>query len=130
MELFRSDELPKDFVPVMSYISMTAPNVARGPHEHAIQTDLLCFFGESKFRLYLWDNRVDSPTYGKKNQAEINPPLSILIPPGVVHAYRNIGMTEGFVFNAPNKLYAGSGRSEPVDEIRHENDQGSPFKLD
>ena len=30
-ELFRHDELPAEFHPVMAYISETAPGVARGP---------------------------------------------------------------------------------------------------
>src|ERR671934_66040 len=34
-ELFRHDELPPEFHPVMAYISMSDPGVARGPHEPA-----------------------------------------------------------------------------------------------
>jgi dTDP-4-dehydrorhamnose 3,5-epimerase len=117
-------------MPVMSYISMTAPGIVRGPHEHAIQSDLLCFFGQARFRLFLWDNRPDSSTFGKKFQTDIDPPISILVPPGVVHAYKNIGLVDGFVANAPNKLYAGPGRVEPVDEIRHENDKEAKFQID
>jgi len=48
----------------------------------------------------------------------------------VVHAYKNVGSVEGLVFNAPDRLYAGEGRSGPVDEIRHENDPASPFTVD
>jgi len=33
-ELFRSDELDASVMPVMAYLSMTQPGVARGPHEH------------------------------------------------------------------------------------------------
>jgi dTDP-4-dehydrorhamnose 3,5-epimerase len=36
----------------------------------------------------------------------------------------------GWVINMPNKLYAGKGRQEPVDEIRHENDNNSPYTLE
>ena len=53
-----------------------------------------------------------------------------MIPPGVVHAYKNIGATPGLVFNCPDRLYAGEGSKEPVDEIRHEESDGSPFALD
>ena len=43
------------------------------------------------------------------------------MPPGVVHAYRNLSRAErGLVLNYPDRLYAGTGRREPVDEIRHE----------
>ena len=54
----------------------------------------------------------------------------MIVPKGVVHAYKNIGGCDGMVFNAPNRLYAGRGRTEPVDEIRHETDPNSPFKID
>jgi dTDP-4-dehydrorhamnose 3,5-epimerase len=48
----------------------------------------------------------------------------------VVHAYRNISRTErGMVLNYPDTLYAGQGRNEPVDEVRHEVDN-DPFFLD
>ena len=52
------------------------------------------------------------------------------IPPGVVHAYRNVSDIPGWVFNAPNRLYAGQGKQEPVDEIRHELAADSPYKVD
>jgi len=34
------------------------------------------------------------------------------------------------VVNCANRLYAGHGRKEPVDEIRHEQDPGTIFRLD
>lgn len=52
------------------------------------------------------------------------------IPPGVVHAYRNTSDVAGWVFNGPNRLYAGPGKKEKVDEIRHECDERSPFRID
>jgi len=131
-ELFRHDELDAEFHPVMSYVSMTKPGVARGPHEHVGQADGFCFIGPSTFRLYLWDNRADSPSHGVKavfDLGESNPAL-VIVPPGVVHAYRNIGEVEGIVYNAPNRLYGGEGRKDKVDEIRHEDDPGSPYALD
>src|SRR3982750_525447 len=62
-ELFRHDELAEEFFPVMSYISFTKPGVQRGPHEHVDQADLFCFIGPSTFRMRMWDNRADSPTF-------------------------------------------------------------------
>ena len=131
-ELVLPDELEAEFHPAMSYVSMTKPGVARGPHEHTEQTDCFGFIGPSTFRLYLWDNRVDSPTHGAKATFEFGraKPALVLIPPGVVHAYRNIGEEDGLVYNAPDRLYAGEGRQEEVDEIRHEDAPGSPFALD
>ena len=55
-ELFRSDELDPQVMPVMAYLSMTQPGVARGPHEHLDQTDYFCFMGPSNFKVYLWDH--------------------------------------------------------------------------
>ena len=60
----------------------------------------------------------------------ISQPMAVIIPPGVVHAYRNVGSEPGLVFNAANKLYRGEGKKEEIDEIRHEHDPHSPFKLD
>jgi dTDP-4-dehydrorhamnose 3,5-epimerase len=57
-------------------------------------------------------------------------PKSVIVPAGVVHAYKNIGAVPGWVVNLPNRLYAGSGRKEPVDEIRHELRPDSDFVLD
>ena len=39
IELFRVDEWPAEFHPVMAYISSTLPGVTRGPHEHVDQAD-------------------------------------------------------------------------------------------
>jgi dTDP-4-dehydrorhamnose 3,5-epimerase len=131
-ELFRHDELPAEFHPVMAYISATEPDVARGPHEHVDQSDCFCFLGPGNFKLYMWDRRRESPTYltfecmvvGADN------PMLIVIPPGVVHAYKNLSDEPGIVFNCANRLYRGWGKQQPVDEIRHENDASSPYRLD
>lgn len=131
-ELFRHDELPAVFHPVMGYISLTEPGVARGPHEHADQADFFCFLGPSDFKVYLWDNRRSSPSRGAF-QADVvgaAKPMALIIPAGVVHAYRNVGSEPGLVFNCPNRLYKGPGRKEAVDEIRYEDDPASPFQLD
>jgi dTDP-4-dehydrorhamnose 3,5-epimerase len=54
----------------------------------------------------------------------------VTVPPGVVHAYRNVGGGDAFVVNVPDRLYAGWGKAEPVDEIRHEETPGTPFRMD
>lgn len=132
VELFRHDEMPTDVRPVMSYASMTLPGVARGPHEHVDQTDGFAFFGPSQFKFYAWDARPQSLTFGHKMTLIVGQdhPTAIWVPPGVVHAYRNIGEIPGLVFNAPNRLYAGWNKSEPVDEIRHEDADPNPYLMD
>lgn len=127
-ELFRDDELPEGLRPVMGYLSVTHPKVARGPHEHERQTDGFAFLS-GRFELVLWENRSGlQPNEFRLIVGEENP-VFVWVPPGVVHAYRNVGETEAFVLNFPDQLYAGWGKAEPVDEIRHEADPESPFQL-
>ena len=128
LELFRNDELPEGFEPAMAYISMTKPGVARGPHEHVHQTDGFAFVN-GKYEVYLWENRPGEPDNFVTIEAGEDAPTVVFVPPGVVHAYRNVGETEAFVINFPDKLYAGRGKAEPVDEIRHESDPESRFQL-
>ncbi len=131
-ELFRQDEINKDIYPVMSYISMTLPGVTRGPHEHLEQTDYFCFIGPSNFKLVLWDNRKNSISYMNKMVLFVGEdnPKSVIIPPRVVHAYKNVGGKPGIVLNFPNRLYAGWGKKEKVDEVRYENDANTVFRVD
>jgi dTDP-4-dehydrorhamnose 3,5-epimerase len=123
-ELYRMDEIGNHKIE-MGYISVTFPGAVRGPHEHKRQTDYFCFLG--KFSLYLWDNRKDSPTYNNKKVIKNADRLIVIIPPGVVHAYKNTGKEDAIVLNFPDRLYAGWGRKERVDEIRYENDPDNPF---
>jgi dTDP-4-dehydrorhamnose 3,5-epimerase len=60
----------------------------------------------------------------------IDDPKSVLVPAGVVHAYQNVGSDQGIVINCPNRLYAGAGKHEEVDEIRHEDDSNTIFRMD
>ena len=131
-ELFRHDELAAEFFPVMAYISSTNPGVTRGPHEHVAQADLFCFLGPSNFRLRMWDNRPDSSTFRQVMTLVVgaDDPKAVIIPKGVVHAYQNVGQVDGIVINCPNRLYMGEGRREGIDEIRHEDDPETIFRMD
>jgi dTDP-4-dehydrorhamnose 3,5-epimerase len=128
IELFRSDELPEGFSPSMGYFSVTLPGVTRGPHEHRDQTDGFVFFSGS-MELHLWENRPGKPSRHEVISVGAANPVFALVPPGVVHAYRNVGKVEAGVMNFPDRLYAGWGKQEEVDEIRHENELDSPFRL-
>jgi dTDP-4-dehydrorhamnose 3,5-epimerase len=57
-------------------------------------------------------------------------PCSLIVPAGVVHGYRNVGSRDGLVINLPNRLFMGPARAHPIDEIRHESDPDSPFRMD
>lgn len=131
-ELFRHDELTEEFYPVMTYISSSLVGVTRGPHEHVDQADLFCFIGPSNFRIRMWDNRQHSETYNHVMTLIVGEdnPQAVLVPKGVVHAYRNIGTVPGIVINCPNRLYMGWDKRQPVDEIRHEDDPDTIFRMD
>jgi dTDP-4-dehydrorhamnose 3,5-epimerase len=132
IELFRVDEWPVEFHPAMTYISSTVPGVTRGPHEHVDQADLFCFIGPSTFKLRMWDNRAESETFQYVQTLLVGQdnPTVVLIPKGVVHAYQNVGGIDGIVINCPNRLYRGEGKSDPIDEIRHEDDENTKFVME
>lgn len=132
LETFRQDEMDRTYFPVMAYTSQSYPGVVRGPHEHTDQSDLFVFMGPGNFKIWLWDNRKSSATYFHKLVVfggEDNP-LRVLVPPGVVHAYRNISSQSGVVHNFPNQLFMGPGRKSPIDEIRHEHDSNTIFRCE
>lgn len=131
-ELFRHDEIAEEFYPAMAYISVTESNTQRGPHEHVEQADLFCFLGASNFKLRLWDNRESSPTFRNVMTLFVGAdnPQAIIVPKGVVHAYKNVGSEKGVVINCPNRLYMGAGKLEEIDEIRHEDDPNTIFTMD
>jgi dTDP-4-dehydrorhamnose 3,5-epimerase len=129
-EIYRDDEM--SVRPVMSYVSLTHPGVARGPHEHREQADVFVFMGPSTFRIYLWDARAGSRTHGVRMVFEAGETWAarVVVPAGVIHAYKNVGERDGLVINCPDRLYAGRGRREPVDEIRWEDDPSGRYALD
>ncbi|HEV7842743.1 MAG TPA: dTDP-4-dehydrorhamnose 3,5-epimerase family protein [Pyrinomonadaceae bacterium] len=131
-ELFRRDDLSEEFHPVMSYISATEPGVTRGPHVHLHQADLFCFTGPSNFKLRMWDDRPDSETYRHVMTLFVgeDEPKVVLVPGGIVHAYRNIGAVSGIIINCPNRLYRGEDRRERPDETRYEDDPDTIFTID
>lgn len=128
-EIWRSDET--DYRPLMSYVSLTKPGAIRGPHEHQKQSDCFIFLGPGTFELHLWDNRESSATKGEYVKMEVGGqnPVFVLVPPGVVHGYKNISDQDAFCLNLPDKLYKGEGKKEEADEIRWETDANSPYKV-
>lgn len=136
-EIWRSDEL--DFKPTMAYASMTKPGVIRGPHEHVKQSDCFIFTGPGTFDLYLWDHRdgikrTDLPvsatagTHVKLTLGADEPTL-VIVPPGVVHGYKNVSNVDALSINLPDTLYRGEGKKEEIDEIRWEEREDSPYTI-
>lgn len=132
IETFRHDEVEKTYHPVMGYTSLTLPGIQRGPHEHVEQADLFVFMGPGNFKMWLWDNRKTSPTYWNKMvfYGGQDHPIRVLVPPGVVHAYRNVSSEPSIVHNFPNQLYMGWDKKSPIDEVRHEEDPNTVFQCD
>lgn len=128
-EIFRNDET--DFKPEMGYASITKQGVARGPHEHKEQSDFFVFAGPGDFELHLWDRRDGSATNGEYVKMEVGEknPVSVIVPPGVVHGYKCVSEADALSINLPDKLYKGEGKKEDVDEIRWEQDPNSPYKI-
>ncbi len=57
-------------------------------------------------------------------------PTIAVVPPGIVHAYKNIDSKEGLVINLPDRLYMGQGKKEKIDEVRYEDDHDSPYRIE
>ena len=131
-ECFRQDELTEDIYPVMAIATVTRPGMVRGPHEHRQQTENITFTGKVPYKLYFWDNRMDSLTFNQHETLLIaeGKVVNLIIPAGVVFAYKNIGKKNGLSIGCPNKLYKGIGRQSEEDTIRHENNPDSPYKID
>jgi dTDP-4-dehydrorhamnose 3,5-epimerase len=129
-ELFRTDEIPPGFKPLMACSSWSDAGVTRGPHQHVGQDDYFTFAGPSNFRVYLWDARPGAAGAAQGwfiNTGE-QAPAHIFVPHGVVHAYRNVGNVSGLVVTVTSRLFKGEGRRNPVDEIRHELDSHSSYQ--
>jgi len=128
-EIFREDEF--EFKPIMSYVSLTKPGVSRGPHEHKFQSDCFVFTGPGTFELHLWDRRENSKTNGEylKMQVGEDNPTMVIVPPGVVHGYKAVGNKDAYSINLPDKLYRGADKKGEIDEIRWEQDENSPYKI-
>ena len=126
-KLFREDEVEQQFKPITSYISVTHPDIVRRGHKDVDQADMFAFIGPSNFEVYLWNTRKNSPTLQYKfvfiTGGDVK--KSVIIPPGVVHAYK----TGGKVLSFPNRLFAGKGKKEPIDEIRHEEHADAVIQL-
>ncbi len=126
-EFFRHDE--SDYLPAMGYVSETKPGVVRGPHEHLYQSDYFVFIGPGNLELHLWDNRQWSETKGEYLKLEVGEknPVTVVVPPGVVHGYKCVGGKNAWCINLADKLYKGINKEEEVDEVRWEERADSPY---
>ncbi len=82
------------------------PGHVKGWVVHELQDDRI-FVSSGTMRFVLFDNRLDSPTYGKINDICIgveNRAL-VIIPKGVFHAVQNVGIVDSLFVNMPTRAY-------------------------
>lgn len=127
VETFRAGD--SDPAPAMGYVSLTRPGMVRGPHEHRMQTDRFVAAGPGDLEFFFYDARPGSKSHEAKFQAIYGgrAPVSILVPPGIIHAYRCVSTLPALITNLPDRPYGGPDGSGLIDEIRHEENPDSPF---
>ncbi len=88
------------------YFTTTYPGVVKAWHFHKLQTDNFVAV-TGMFKVALYDDRQDSPTYGEVNEfflGDFNATL-LQIPPGVYHGWKCISEHEGIVVNVSTETY-------------------------
>jgi dTDP-4-dehydrorhamnose 3,5-epimerase len=93
--------------------ALNYPGIIKAFHFHRHQTD--CWtpaFG--MFQVVLIDFRPESPTFGRCNTLYVGNlrPWQILIPPGVAHGYKVVGVSPSMLIYATDRFY------NPADEGR------------
>lgn len=122
-EIYRYDE--SDIPALMAYVTLTQPRTTRGPHSHERQTDRFVFL--TPVTLYLWDAHLEHRgpgIAGLRFKRTLKPMARVIIPPTIIHAYRNHTDQVGYVLNLPDQLYRGVNRAQEPDEMRLE---GNPL---
>lgn len=107
--------LPAGFPPETTQVSaaLSYPATIKAFHFHLHQTDFWVA-AQSMFQVALVDLREGSPTFGARNTMYVGAmrPWQILIPPGVGHGYKVVGLDPGMLIYVTNCLY------NPKDEGR------------
>lgn len=116
MEVLRVGKgLAADFDPATTQVSsaLSYPGTIKAFHFHLHQTD--CWQPVmGMFQVALVDFRVGSATYGKRNTFYLGNlrPWQLIIPPGVGHGYKIIGVDPAMLVYVTNQFY------NPEDEGR------------
>jgi dTDP-4-dehydrorhamnose 3,5-epimerase len=88
------------------HITTTLAGRVRAWGLHLASTDRL-FVVRGLVSIVVYDGREKSPTFGHLNEfkvSERNPGL-LVIPPGLYHGWKNIGVDEAFIINMPSSQY-------------------------
>ncbi|MBK8229980.1 MAG: dTDP-4-dehydrorhamnose 3,5-epimerase family protein [Candidatus Eisenbacteria bacterium] len=124
MEIFRDDD-PFFRKFGQAYLTVVYPGVVKGWHYHKVQDDHFCVVkGMSKVVLY--DLREGSPTKGEVNEffmGEKNPIL-LLIPHGVLHGMKGVGVEPALLLNIPTEHY---DYKDPDEYRVHPHDNDIPY---
>jgi dTDP-4-dehydrorhamnose 3,5-epimerase len=105
--------VPGEEAQIQISATLTYPATIKAIHYHFEQTDLWLPVS-GMLQVFLCDLRRASPTFGKLNTvfAGTFRPWAILIPPGVAHGYKVIGMEPALLVYLTNRFY------NPSDEGR------------
>lgn len=91
---------------VQTHVTTTLPGRIRAWGLHRRSTDRL-FVVKGLVSIVVFDPREDSPTRGQANEfkvSERNPGL-LVIPPGLFHGWKVMGIDEAFILNMPSEAY-------------------------
>jgi dTDP-4-dehydrorhamnose 3,5-epimerase len=112
--------LPADFPAATTQVSMALsyPGTIKAFHYHVEQTDFWVPVN-GMLQVVLVDLRPDSLTFGLRNTLYVGTmrPWQILIPPGVGHGYKVIGLSPAMLVYVTNRVY------NPKDEGRIVHDE-------
>jgi dTDP-4-dehydrorhamnose 3,5-epimerase len=109
------------FPQATTQVSATAtfPAVVKAFHYHLRQYDCWTVV-KGMLQISLADMRTASPTFGRRNTMYVGDlrPWQVLIPPGVAHGYKVIGVESAVLVYVTSRLY------DPSDECRLRFDDG------
>jgi dTDP-4-dehydrorhamnose 3,5-epimerase len=110
--------VPDNVQKIQVSLTLTYPGTIKAIHYHSEQTDLWAPIS-GMLQVFLYDLRVHSKTFGAINTifAGRFQPWEILIPPGVAHGYKALGIEPIQLVYFTNRHY------NPADELRLPYDQ-------
>jgi dTDP-4-dehydrorhamnose 3,5-epimerase len=105
--------IPDDARKIQLSMTLTYPGTIKAIHYHSEQTDLWAPIS-GMIQVFLYDLRLHSPTFGAINTIFTGrfQPWEILIPPGVGHGYKALGIEPIQLVYLTDRLY------NPADELR------------
>jgi dTDP-4-dehydrorhamnose 3,5-epimerase len=102
------------------YFSTVYPGVVKGWHRHREMTlNYACIHG--RIKLVLYDERVDSPTWGEVMELFLGPDdySLVQIPPGVWNGFKGMGAEQAIVANCSTHPHDPT-RSERLDPFEND----------